>query len=141
MNRQINIHNRLSIPEHELRFKFSKSSGPGGQHVNKAATKVELLFDVQNSPSLTESQRNRIAKKLEKRISAEGILRIEVQDTRSQVKNRQKAIERFQKLISEALRKPKRRIPTKPGEAAKEKRISEKKQRSEIKKYRKPPPD
>ncbi len=141
MERQIKIHNRLSIPERELRFRFSKSSGPGGQHVNKAATKVELLFDVQNSPSLSDSQRERIEKKLDNRISAEGTLRIEVQNTRSQLKNREAAIERFRELISEALKKPKKRIPTKPGKTAKEKRIGEKKRRGEIKKSRRPPVD
>ncbi len=109
--------------------------------MNKAATKVELLFDVQSSPSLSDSQRERIEKKLDNRISAEGTLRIEVQNTRSQLKNREAAIERFRELISEALKKPKKRIPTKPGKTAKEKRIGEKKRRGEIKKSRRPPVD
>jgi len=132
----IKIHNRLSIPVHEIRFRFARSGGPGGQHVNKTETKVELLFDVGNSPSLSASQRDRIGKKLGNKISSEGILRIEVQDTRSQTKNREIALSRFQQLLADALKTRPRRIPTsRPGKAH-EKRLQEKKKRSELKKLR-----
>ncbi len=136
MEGQVKIHTRLSIPGQELRFRFSKSGGPGGQHVNKAATKVELLFNVRNSPSLSDSQRERIEKKLRNRISAYGILRVEVQDTRSQVKNRELAISRFQKLLADALKTSRRRISTSPPAQTHEKRLKEKKKRAEIKKLR-----
>ena len=136
MEQYIKIHNRLSIPEQELRFRFSRSGGPGGQHVNKAATKVELLFDVRNSPSLSDSQRKRIEKKYQNRISTDGILRIEVQDSRSQLQNRQIAIERFRKMLADALKTRRRRISTSPPQQAKEKRLKEKKKRGEIKKLR-----
>ncbi len=136
MEQKIKIHNRLSIPEHELRFRFARSGGPGGQHVNKAATKVELLFDINNSPSLSDSQRERIVKKLKNRISTGGILRIEVQDTRSQVKNREIAIERFRENLAEALKTRRRRVSTSPPVQVREKRLKEKKKRSELKKLR-----
>lgn len=136
MEEHVKIHNRLSIPGQELRFRFSKSGGPGGQHVNKAATKVELLFDVGKSPSLSDSQRERIQKKLQNRISANGILRIEVQETRSQLKNRDLAISRFQQLLSGALKTSRRRIATSPTLQSREKRLKEKKKRAEIKKSR-----
>lgn len=136
MEERVKIHNRLSIPGHELRFRFSKSGGPGGQHVNKTATKVELLFDVRHSPSLSDSQREKIEKKLQNRISAEGILRIEVQETRSQLKNRDLAISRFQQLLSDALKTHRRRIATSPTYQSREKRLKEKKKRAEIKKSR-----
>jgi len=136
MEHKIKIHNRLSIPEHELRFRFARSGGPGGQHVNKAATKVELLFDIRNSQSLSDSQRERIEKKLKNRISSEGILRVEVQDTRSQVKNREIAIARFREILAEALKTRRKRVSTSPPVKAREKRLQEKKKRSEVKKLR-----
>ena len=136
MEHKIKIHNRLSIPEHELRFRFARSGGPGGQHVNKAATKVELLFDIRNSQSLSDSQRERIEKKLKNRISSEGILSVEVQDTRSQVKNREIAIARFREILAEALKTRRKRVSTSPPVKAREKRLQEKKKRSEVKKLR-----
>ncbi len=136
MEHKIKIHNRLSIPEHELRFRFARSGGPGGQHVNKAATKVELLFDIRNSQSLSDSQRERIERKLKNRISSEGILSVEVQDTRSQVKNREIAIARFREILAEALKTRRKRVSTSPPVKAREKRLQEKKKRSEVKKLR-----
>jgi ribosome-associated protein len=141
MKRTIRIHNRLSIPERELRFRFSRSRGPGGQHVNKTATRVELLFDVRNSPTLSTVQRERILNRLSNRISSEGILRVDVQQARSQLKNREIAIERFRDLLKTALRQSRPRIPTKPTGIAREKRIEGKKRRGQIKKSRRPPSD
>jgi ribosome-associated protein len=128
----------VSIPMSELRFRFARSSGPGGQHVNRSATQVELLFDVAGSPSLNETQRRRVLRKLKSRIDKESILHLVSQETRSQLRNREEVVERFQELMREALRVPKRRRPTRPPRAARERRLKEKRRRSEIKRRRRP---
>lgn len=130
------ITDHLAIPLSELRFRFSRSRGPGGQHVNRSATRVELLFDVAHSPSLSEEQRERLLKRLAGRIDSEGVLRVVAQSERSQLRNRQEAIARFQELLQQALRKRKRRRPTKAPRWAKERRLAAKRRRSEIKRYR-----
>jgi ribosome-associated protein len=136
---EIRINRNLTIPADEVRFRFSRSGGPGGQHVNKTSTKAELLFNVMESPSLSERQRQRILKRLAARITEDGILRVEVRETRSQSQNRAIALERFRRMIAEALRPQRRRIPTKPTRQSKEKRIEKKKQRGEIKRLRSRP--
>jgi ribosome-associated protein len=135
----IQITNTLSIPLSELSFRFSRSSGPGGQHVNKSETRVELLFDVANSPSLTDAQRERVMRRLSNRIDGAGVLHVTSQATRSQKQNRDLVILRFTRLMQKALRPRKKRRPTRPSRAAKERRLREKKRRSEIKKYRRTP--
>ena len=127
---------RLAIPLSELEFRFSRSGGPGGQHVNRSATRVELLFDVAHSPSLTEAQRQRLLTRLAGRIDREGMLRVVAQSERSQLRNRQEAVARFQALLRQALRVPKRRRRTKMPKGAKERRLAAKRRRSEIKRYR-----
>lgn len=133
------INNNLSIPAAELQFRFSTSSGPGGQHANRSATRVTLLFDVAQSPSLDEPTRERLLKNLASQLDKEGVLQIHVQDTRSQYQNRELAIVRFQQLLGQALKLRKPRRKTKPSHAAIEKRIAAKKQRSQIKKDRTKP--
>lgn len=133
------IHKRLTIPGGELRIRASRSGGPGGQHVNTSSTKVELLWDVQGSPSLNEKQRARILKRLKNRIDRDGVLHMTEGGTRSQHANRQAVTERFRKLVRKALRRRKRRIPTKPTRASKERRLENKKKRSRKKQLRKPP--
>ncbi len=123
----------------ELSFRFSRSSGPGGQHANKAETRVELLFDVANSPSLTDAQRRRVMRRLSSRIDGYGVLHVASQATRSQKENRERAIERFQELLEQALQPKKKRKKTKPSRSADERRLREKKHRSEIKKLRREP--
>ncbi|MFQ5342290.1 MAG: alternative ribosome rescue aminoacyl-tRNA hydrolase ArfB [Anaerolineae bacterium] len=135
----IQITNTLSIPLSELSFRFSRSSGPGGQHVNKSETRVELLFDVANSPSLTDVQRERVMRRLTSRIDGAGVLHVTSQATRSQKQNRDLAIARFTRLMRKALERPKKRRPTKPSRQAKERRLRAKKRRSEIKRYRRKP--
>lgn len=130
------INEQLQIPLAELRFRFSGSSGPGGQHVNKTATKATLLFNVRHSPSLTEAQRQRILEKLAKRIDKEGVLRVEVQTFRSQRRNRDTAVTKFRLLLARALKTPKKRKKTRPSQAAKEKRLAAKKKQSEKKRRR-----
>ena len=137
MNQEIlPITDQLAIPLSELGFRFSRSGGPGGQHVNRTATRVELLFDVANSPSLTEEQRQLLLERLSGRIDSEGILRVAAQSERSQLRNRQEAIERLQTLLRQALHIPKRRRRSKVPRWARERRLAEKRRRSETKRYR-----
>lgn len=133
---QLVINDSLSIPLAELRFTYARSSGPGGQHVNKVNTKVSLLFDVVSSPSLNESDRQRILDRLVTRIGKNGIMRVSSLKYRSQTANRQAALDRFVELLADALRKRKKRRATRPSSASKEKRIGAKKHRSMIKKRR-----
>lgn len=137
----IRIHQRLAIPAEELRFQFVRSGGPGGQHVNKSATQVELTFDVAGSPSLTDGQKRRVLAALRGYASKAGVLRLTCQTTRSQAQNRAEAVERFQTLMRQALRQPKRRRRTKPTRASKERRLAAKKQRSTLKRLRQRRPD
>lgn len=132
----IQINANLSIPRGELKFTYSTSSGPGGQHVNKVATRVTLLFDVQNSQFLSDSQKQRIAKNLATRINKLGVLRVVTSKHRSQRVNRRVAIERFSSLLEEALRVQKRRKKSKVPTAAKRKRLEQKRKRSVIKRLR-----
>lgn len=130
------INEELAIPSSELKLRFVRSSGPGGQHVNKASTQVELAFDVAGSPSLNEAQRRQIMNALKKLIDGEGILHLESQSTRSQLRNRQDVIARFGALLRSALRTRKKRRPTKPTAASQERRIESKKRRSAVKRVR-----
>jgi ribosome-associated protein len=134
----LNIDDLLFLPRAELTFRASRSGGPGGQHVNTSSTRVELVWNVAESPSLTEAQRARIQKKLANRINAAGELLLAEGGSRSQHQNREAVIERLQELLSEAMHIPKPRRKTKPSRASREKRLQQKKQRSEIKKQRGP---
>jgi len=134
----LRITNTLTIPLSELRFRFTRSSGPGGQHVNRSATRVELLFDVAGSPSLTKVQRERAMKALAPYIDSEGVLHLASQTFRSQFCNREEAVERFRTLMREAMRVPKRRRPTRPSRATQARRLASKRRRSEIKRQRGP---
>ena len=134
----LRITDTVFIPTSELSFRFARSSGPGGQHVNRSATQVELLFDVANSPSLSETQQRRVLRKLRSRIDKAGILHLFSQETRSQLRNREEVVERFRKLMREALHVPRRRRPTRPSRAARERRLREKRRRSEAKRDRGP---
>jgi ribosome-associated protein len=130
------ITHTVSIPLSEFTFRFARSGGRGGQNVNKVETKVELLFNVANSPSLSDEQKEQILKKLESRIDSDGILHIVAQEHRTQNKNREEATKKFVELIKNALAKRKKRVKTKPSAEAKEKRLEEKKRRGGIKQKR-----
>ena len=132
----LTITETLEIPLAELHFQFSRSGGPGGQHVNRSATQVELTFDVANSPSLTEAQQTRILSQLKSYTDTRGILHLSSQTTRSQHRNRAEVIERFQHLLQRALHIPKRRVPTRPPPQVKEQRLAEKRHKSTIKEGR-----
>jgi ribosome-associated protein len=126
----------LAIPASELHFRFSRSSGPGGQHVNRSETRVELLFDVTHSPSLTEVQKARILGRLAGHIDTEGVLHLVSSATRSQTDNRVDVVARFQALLAAALQRRRRRIPTRPTAAAREQRLDQKRRRADIKQMR-----
>lgn len=132
----IKINDDISIPESELNFRFDTSGGPGGQHANRSATRVTLLFDVANSPSLDDESRARLLKELSHNLDKNGVLHISVHDTRSQKQNREIAESRFMVLMADALAEKKERVKTKPSKAASEKRKAERKKRSQIKKER-----
>lgn len=136
MTAKIAINSNVKISRSELRFKFARSGGKGGQNVNKVETKVELLFDVASSPSLTDDQRALIQERLAPQIDAVGVLHVVAQESRSQWRNRELAVERFIDVLKKALKPKKKRVATKIPKASKEKRLGEKKRRSEIKKFR-----
>ncbi len=127
------------IPLSEFTFKTSRSSGPGGQNVNKVETKVTLLFDLDASPSLSDDAKERIHTALPGRINKEGILRVTSSKYRSQAANREAAIERFYDLVLEALEPKKARRKTKPSKRVKERRLENKRRRSETKRLRRSP--
>ena len=129
----------LSISEDELEYSFARAGGPGGQHVNTTSTAVSVVFDVACSLSLAEGQRARILEKLASRIDSRGRLRITASDTRSQAGNRELALARLVALLATALKRDKPRRPTKPGKAAKERRLDAKKVRAGHKSMRRPP--
>lgn len=133
----MNIRNREL--EREIKFNTSRSGGPGGQHANKAETSVELRFNISNSSSLNWQEKRRLLKKLANKITKEGELIINAESSRSQAQNKEEAIEKFFATIENGLKIAKKRKPTKPSKAAKEKRLKEKKKHGEKKSYRKPP--
>jgi len=135
----IQITETVTIPPTELHFQFSRSSGPGGQHVNRTASQVELTFDVLNSPSLNEAQRARMLSKLKSYIDTRGVLHLTSQTTRSQYRNRVEVVERFTLLLQRALHVPKRRIPTRPSRAAEARRLEGKQRASVVKQHRRWP--
>ena len=126
----------LAIPDDELVERFVRSSGPGGQNVNKVATAVELRFDVANSPSLPEPVRARLLARSDRRLTDEGVLVLSAQRFRTQDRNREDARERLAALIAAVLVPPKKRIATKPTKGSKERRLGAKRERSTVKKQR-----
>lgn len=123
----------------ELSFKAVKSSGSGGQHVNKVATKVELYFNLKDSSNLSEDEKDKLKEFLKNRLNKEGVLILQSSQTRSQLKNKQIVIAKFLELIQEGLKQQKKRIATKTPKAVKLKRLKTKKQNAEKKANRKKP--
>lgn len=132
----ITITAALRIPLAELQFQASRSGGPGGQHVNTSSTRVELWWNLRESTALTDTQRATLLTRLAGRLTDDGGLRIVSSETRSQSRNKDAAIERFQAMLAEALRPVKVRRKTKPSKAVKERRLQEKRQRSARKQER-----
>jgi len=132
----LSINDSLWVPRAELAYRATRSGGPGGQHVNTSSTRVELAWDVDASPSLSDEQRARIREKLANRISGEGTLLLAASEHRSQHQNKEAVTERFVELVRQALVVPKKRKKTRPSAAAREERLRAKKHRSEVKKRR-----
>jgi ribosome-associated protein len=122
------------IPEREIELRASRSSGPGGQHANVTASRIEAVFEIDASQALSEEQKRRLRARFGPRVTAIA------QDARSQARNRQLAIERLQERIGAALRPRKRRRPTRASASSKERRLASKKRRGEIKRDRRRPP-
>ncbi len=123
--------------QHELSYKTSRSSGSGGQNVNKVETSVTVIWKVEDSTVFTESEKEKILLKLKNKINAEGILQTTVSESRTQLQNKKIATERIQELVNKSLIVPKKRIATKPSRAKVEKRLESKKKLSEKKENRK----
>jgi len=129
----IRVTRSVVLPLAEIQLRTSRSSGPGGQHAQKSETRVEAFFDVEASTALSDAQRRRVVAK------AGPVLRSVAQDERSQLRNRELAIERLVAALREALKVPRRRVATKPTAASRERRLEAKKRRSQTKRLRRPP--
>ena len=138
---RLKITGSLSLPWSELHFTASRAGGPGGQHVNTSATRIELWWDLANSPSLTDAQREHLRRRLASRLDSQGRLRLVAAASRSQYQNREAVTERFQKLVAQALQVPKVRKRTAPTKAARERRLVSKLHRGRLKRTRRPPKD
>jgi ribosome-associated protein len=129
----IQVTRSVSLPRSEIDFRFSRSSGPGGQHAQKSDTRVEASFDVEASSALSEVQKRRVIAK------AGPVLRAVAQDERSQWRNRELATERLVESLRQALKVERRRRPTKPTKASRERRLEAKRRRGDTKRLRRPP--
>ena len=135
MEDTIRVAEGTEIPVEEIEFRASRSSGPGGQHANVTASRIEAVFDVESSQSLSEQQRALLKRKLGDRVTAVA------QDARSQARNRELALERLREKLEAGLRRPKPRRPTKPSRAARQQRLDQKRRTSERKAQRRRPTD
>ncbi|MGB3564543.1 MAG: alternative ribosome rescue aminoacyl-tRNA hydrolase ArfB [Thermoanaerobaculia bacterium] len=137
----LRITSDLTIPSAELRFETSRSSGPGGQNVNKVESRVAILFDVDSSPTLTTDQKELIRSHLATRMSKKGILRVVAQKHRTQAANRKEVVGRFVQLLEEALEPEATRRATAVPQGTKRRRLDDKKRRGQLKKRRRDPVD
>jgi ribosome-associated protein len=131
----LHVNDEVAIPLTEIELRASRSSGPGGQHANVTASRIEAVFDVEASSSLSDDQRRRLLEKLGDRVTAVA------QDARSQARNRELALERLREKLASGLTRPKRRRPTRPSRAAREQRLEQKRRRSQRKAERRRPAD
>lgn len=130
---RVRVTRSVSLPLAEIRLRVSRSAGPGGQHAQRSSTRVEASFDVEASSALTSSQKRRVVAR------AGPVLRAISQDERSQARNRELAVERLVEKLRAALAVPRRRVPTAPTAAARERRLEEKRRRAQRKRLRRPP--
>jgi ribosome-associated protein len=131
----IRVTKSVVVPLAEIELRTSRSSGPGGQHAQKSETRVEAVFDVEASTALSDVQKRRVIGKVGR------VIRAVAQDERSQLRNRELALERLTESLREALRVPRKRVPTRPSKASKERRLDEKRRRGEVKRLRRLPPE
>ncbi len=132
----IDIQPGLRIPASELYLEFSRSTGPGGQHVNKVETRVTICFDIEASAVLDDHQRSCLKERLRSRINKDGILRVSCEESRSQAANRDLVRVRFTEVVSQALKSQKKRVPTKATRASQRRRMDEKRKRGDLKRGR-----
>jgi ribosome-associated protein len=131
----IRVTRSVVLPRSEVRFRTSRSSGPGGQHAQKSETRVEAVFEVETSTALTDAQKRRVVGRVGP------VVRAIAQDERSQLRNRELALERVVEQLRAALRVPRKRVATKPTAAARRRRLEQKKRRSQTKRLRRAPED
>jgi ribosome-associated protein len=136
MTRDIRVNRSLTIPGGEIRMTFSTSSGPGGQHANRSATRADLTWNIAASQAVGPRQRERIRSHLGRRIDASGNLRISSDRFRSQTRNREDVLDRLARIVAEALKPRRARVATAPSAAARERRLQDKRRRSQIKQFR-----
>ena len=136
MTRDVRVNRSLTIPRDEIKMTFSTSGGPGGQHANKVATRVDLTWNVDSSRVLGPRQRQRLRAKLRNRIDSAGNLRLSSDAQRSQMRNREAVLHRLEITVGQALRREPKRVATKPTKGSQEKRLRAKKRRSDVKKLR-----
>jgi ribosome-associated protein len=129
----IRVTRSVNLPVEEIQLRFSRSSGPGGQHAQRSETRVEAILDVEASSALTDAQKRRVVAR------AGPVLRAIAQDERSQSRNRELAVERLVESLREALKIPRKRRPTAPTAASRERRLEQKRRRAEVKRLRRPP--
>ena len=131
----------LCLPLSELTYRATRAGGPGGQHVNRSATKVELWWNAAASPSLTETERARVLERLGTRLDTTGRIRLTAASSRSQKQNKERVTERFQRLLADAVRPPKTRKKTRVPKRAKRARLEDKRRRAKLKAERRKPTD
>ena len=136
----LKISDQVSLPFDEIEISAIRSQGAGGQNVNKVSSAIHLRFDVEAS-SLPEAVKRRLLQTPDRRITTDGVVIIKAQNHRTQEKNRAEALSRLSELIKAALKAPRKRIPTRPGRAAKQRRLDSKKKRGSLKKLREKPVD
>ena len=138
----IRINRSVAVDEAEIDITFSRSGGPGGQHVNTSSTKVELRWDLDGTRALDDEQKDLVRERLANRLTGDGVLVLQSSEHRSQTRNREAVVARFAMLLAEALRVQASRRPTKPTRAARRRRLEAKRKRSQTKSLRRiPPPD